>query len=87
MGLLLLPWMAEAVNPQIEMFQDFPVFNIDMDRNSLPDCGYADIEEISTLVPINKLSILFFNVRSCRKNFDTFWDILLTMFLDILSLC
>ena len=40
--------------------------------NHVTDCRYAVIEEIPTVLPVNKLSILLLNIRSCRKNFDNF---------------
>ena len=36
------------------------------------ECTYVDIEEMHSILPVNKLSILYLNIRSCRRNFDTF---------------
>ena len=69
---LLLPSLLVATNPQSEIFHDFPVFSLDTNVNHVTDCRYAVIEEIPTVLPVNKLSILLLNIRSCRKNFDNF---------------
>ena len=45
---------------------------MDTDVNYPTDCNYVELNEISPFLPVNKLSMLFFNIRSCRKNFDTF---------------
>ena len=64
--------MLKATNPQNELFSDFPVFSLDTDVNFETDCKYVDIDDLPSILPVNKLSILYLNIRSCRKNFDTF---------------
>lgn len=57
---------------QNELFDDHPVFNLDIDDVVSPDCKYADFGDIPVLAPVNRFSMLLFNVRSCRRNFNEF---------------
>ena len=55
-----------------EILADYPRFSLNTEFDTLPQCVYLDIDSLPTFVPENKLSILIFNVRSCRKNFSNF---------------
>ena len=55
-----------------ELFNDHPTFHLDIDNVQLPVCRYIDFRDISLCVPIEQFSILLFNVRSCKKNFNEF---------------
>lgn len=56
----------------IEILDNYPKFSVSDEVDVVPHCVYLDIDSISTFVPDNTLSILIFNVRSCRKNFSNF---------------
>ena len=61
-----------APPPQIDLFDDHPTFNLDIDEISYPCCKYVDFREIPVLAPLRQFSVLLFNVRSCRRNFNEF---------------
>ena len=64
--------MVMAAPMQSELFDEHPVFNLDIDDIVSPNCKYVDFREIPVLTQVNRFSILLFNVRSCRKNFSEF---------------
>ena len=53
-------------------FTDFPVFTLDVDDWTPPNCRYADVENITDAVYITSFGILMINIRSCKKNFNSF---------------
>ena len=52
-------------------FPDFPVFTLDVDDWTPPNCNYADIRDITDAVYVTSFAILI-NICSCKKNFDSF---------------
>ena len=53
-------------------FTDFPVFTLDVDDWTPPNCRYADITDINNALYVASFAILMINIRSCKKNFDSF---------------
>ena len=53
-------------------FPDFPVFALDVNDWTPPNCSYTDIRDITHAVHIASFAILMINIRSCKKNFDSF---------------
>ena len=51
---------------------DFPVFSLDVDDWTPPNCRYADIADINDALHAAAFAILMINIRSCKKNFDNF---------------
>ena len=46
---------------------DFPIFSIDIDDWTPPNCRYADVSDL-----FNAVSFTAFAIRSCKKNFNCF---------------
>ena len=55
-----------------ELFDGHPTFNLEIDVIDLPDCKYLDFKDIPVFAPIKQFSVLLFNVRNCRRNFNEF---------------
>ena len=54
------------------MFDNYPTFALDIDNFVSPLCKYVDFDDIPSLSPPGKFSMLLLNIRSCRKNFLNF---------------
>ena len=55
-----------------EYFENYPTFLLGSELDLVPQCCFLNVDNLSSYVPNNKLSILVFNIRSCRKNFNDF---------------
>ena len=55
-----------------ELFAEHPTFRLDVDEVDSPICKYVDLKDIPVCAPIKQFSLLLFNVRSCRRNFNEF---------------
>ena len=51
---------------------DFPIFSIDIDYWTQPNCRYADVSDLFNAVSFTAFAILLINIRSCKKNFNCF---------------
>ena len=50
----------------------FPVFTLDVDDWTQPNCGYADVGDIFDALYFTSFIVLMVNIRSCKKNFNSF---------------
>ena len=66
-----------------EIFADPPKFVLDIDEFESPICKYVDFKDIPMCAPIKQFSLLLFNIRSCRKNFNEFESIFYEYFRHI----
>ena len=57
---------------ETDAFVDYPEYVPDLDNYIVPNCSYLNVEDLHTLICGLSLSILMFNIRSCKKNFDNF---------------
>ena len=64
--------MVMAQRLQSEIFIDHPTFILDINEFDFPACNYVEFKDIPVCAPLNQFSLLLFNVRSCRKNFNEF---------------
>ena len=64
--------MARERTCQIRAFDTYPTFDLDIDDVVLPQCTFADVDEIYSSVTHAGFSLLLFNIRSCRKKFLDF---------------
>ena len=64
--------MAMATPLHSDVFDAHPTFNLDVDDDVSPVCKYVDIKDISVCINSKQFSLLLFNIRSCRKNFNEF---------------
>ena len=53
-------------------FVDYPQYMPDLDNYVQPNCSYLNVDDLYQIVCGLSLSILMFNIRSCKKNFDNF---------------
>ena len=55
-----------------DLFVNYPVYVPDIDNYVSPNCSYVNVEDLSPFICSLSLSILMLNIRSCKKNFDSF---------------
>ena len=51
---------------------DFPIFSIDIEDWTPPNCRYADVSDRFNAVSFTAFAILLINIRNCKKNFNCF---------------
>ena len=56
----------------LDYFDDYPEFVPDLENYVSPNCVYLNADDLSPLICSLSLSILMLNIRSCKKNFDSF---------------
>ena len=54
------------------VFENYPTFSLGTEYDLVPQCRFLNVDDLPVHVPNDKLSILVFNIRSCRKNFNDF---------------
>ena len=54
-----------------DVFENYPTFSLGTEYDLVPQCRFLNVDDLPVYVPDNKLSILVFNIRSC-KNFNYF---------------
>lgn len=64
--------MAGRRAPQINVFETYPTLDLDIDNVVLPQCTFADVDEMYSSVSHAGFSLLLFNIRNCRKYFLDF---------------
>ena len=47
---------------------DFPIFSIDIEDWTPPNCRYADVGDLFNAVSFTAFAILLINIRSSKKN-------------------
>ena len=55
-----------------DIFENYPTFLLGSEFDLVPQCRFLNIDNLPFYVPNDNLSILVFNIRSCRKNFSDF---------------
>ena len=55
-----------------DVFENYPTFSLGTEYDLVPQCRFLNVDDLPVHVPNDKLSILVFNIRSCRKNFNDF---------------
>ena len=58
--------------PGTVVFADFPEYEPDIDNYVNPNSSYLDVDDLSPYICSLSLSVLLINIRSCKKNFDSF---------------
>ena len=53
-------------------FVNYPEYVPDIENYVAPNCVYLNVDDLSPLVCSLSLSILMLNIRSIKKNFDSF---------------
>ena len=70
--LLLLPQLLMMMALPDEVLGNHPTFELEFDNVVLSQCRYAQIVDVPLLSSDCKFTVLFLNIRSCRKNFIDF---------------
>ena len=60
---------------QTNIFAEHPTFKLDIEEFHPPVCKYVEFKDIPVYAPLKQFSLLLFNIRSCRKNFNEFESI------------
>ena len=62
----------EMANVADDVFSGYPEYVPNIDNYNVPNCSYLHVEDLSPFICSMAFSILMFNIRSCKKNFDNF---------------
>ena len=69
-----------APNQVTDAFENYPTFSLRTEYDLLPQCRFLNVDDLPDYVPDDKLSILVFDIKSCKNFSDV---IFLTMFADL----